>query len=205
MDFYFSPLSTNGRKVAFVLNSLGLEANRKPLDFSLGEHRSDAFLAINPNGMVPALVDGDVTLFESNAIMSYLCSKKDTGLWPTSPARYDILQWMCWQLAHWGPACDAIAVEYVIKPVLFGAEPDPAKVEEGLKSFHRFAAVLETSLGDGFLVGKELTLADIAIAASLTWADTCKLPLADYPKLFAHHERMNAISEWAATAPRLEV
>ncbi|MBW2688115.1 MAG: glutathione S-transferase family protein [Deltaproteobacteria bacterium] len=56
--------------------------------------------ALNPNGKVPTLVDGDTVMWESNAIMCYLAGKGDTELWPKSAKRYDILRWMFWESNH---------------------------------------------------------------------------------------------------------
>src|SRR5690242_13589624 len=118
MDFYTNPLSPNCRKVDAVAKQLGLELNYKIIDVRKGEHRTPAYLAINPNGKVPALVDGDIKLWESNAIQCYLAAKLDTEMWPKSPLRYDILRWQAWELAHFGLAARSVTFERLIKRLL---------------------------------------------------------------------------------------
>ena len=65
MRLYLNVLSPNVRRVRFTAAVLGLELDEKPLDFAKGEHKSPEFLALNPNGAVPTLVDGDLVLTES--------------------------------------------------------------------------------------------------------------------------------------------
>ena len=81
-------------------NELGIELETQTLDLRAGEQRTPEYLALNPNGKVPTLVDGDTVLWESNAIMCYLAGKGDTALWPKSAKRYDILRWMFWESNH---------------------------------------------------------------------------------------------------------
>src|SRR5690606_6560421 len=151
---------------------LGLSLEEKPLDFGKGAHRNPEYLAINPNGAVPTLVDGDFVLTESRAIMQYLASKKpEAGLVPRDEAtRADVTRWQFWDAAHFSPALGTITFEKVIKPMM-GGEPAPRKIEEALVNFRRFAAVLDKHLaGRSFVVGTALTVADLTLAAPLMYA-----------------------------------
>ena len=80
MKLYYHPMSPNVRRVRLAAAVLGLELDEQLVDFAKGEHKAPAFLALNPNGALPVLVDGDFALSESRAIMQYLASKK-----PESP------------------------------------------------------------------------------------------------------------------------
>ena len=94
MKLYTNLFSPNARKVHAVAHALGIDLETHTVDLRAGEQRTPEYLALNPNGKVPTLVDGDTVLWESNAIMCYLAGKGDTDLWPKSAKRYDILRWM---------------------------------------------------------------------------------------------------------------
>src|SRR6516164_3388509 len=103
MKLYHFP-SPNPQKVTFALHELGLECEIVPVDLSKGEQRTPQFLALNPFGRVPVLVDGDVTLWESHAILAYL-GEKTGKLWPTTAAgRADALRWLFFLAGHISPA-----------------------------------------------------------------------------------------------------
>lgn len=204
MKLYQHPASPNCRKPLAVAAHLGLELELELVDLTSGAQRQPAFLAINPNGKVPALVDGGTTLFESNAIMGYLCSKQDTELWPKSNARYDILKWMFWELAHWGPATGVFTFENVIKGALGLGDPDTAALEAGKPALDRVAAVLDGQLeSTPFLCGEGPTLADFAVAAHLTFRNRAKLPLDSHPHINAWAERLDSIPAWRDSTPKL--
>ena len=104
MKLYGFPHSPNTWKVRAVAAHLGLRLDFEFVDLTKGQSRTPAFLALNPTGRTPALVDGDFKLWESNAIMQYLASRTTNSLWPDEArARADIMRWQSWQLAHWGP------------------------------------------------------------------------------------------------------
>ncbi len=204
MKLYINPMSPNARKVITVANHLGLEVETQVVDLQKGEQRKPDFLALNPNGMVPTLVDGDLKLWESNAIMCYLASRQDNALWPKNDSRYDIMRWMSWQLAHFGPACDIFIWENMFKKVLGLGEADAARLEEGKQKLERFGGVLNQQLqGQDWLVGKALTLADIAVAAPLTYAQAAQIPLAQFPAIDAWLKRLDEVAAWRDSAPAM--
>ena len=104
MKLYCFPPSSNSRKVLAVVRQLGIDVETEIVDLSAGAQRRPEYLAIEPSGRTPALVDGDFRLGESNAIMQYLAATApQNGLWPRDERmRADISRWQCWQLAHWG-------------------------------------------------------------------------------------------------------
>ena len=84
------------------------------------------FVALNPNKRMPVLEDDGFVLWESNAILHYLASKKpESGLWPTDVKRQaDVLRWLSWEAAHWTPACTPMAFERVVKKLSGQGDPD---------------------------------------------------------------------------------
>ena len=109
LDLHYWP-TPNGKKVTILLEECGLEYNVVPCRIGRGDQFTDEFLSISPNNRMPALVDHDplgggepIAVFESGAIMLYLAEK--TGqFWPQDPAtKYEVVQWVMWQMANQGP------------------------------------------------------------------------------------------------------
>jgi len=99
MQLYHFP-SPNPQKVTFALKELGLDCEIVEVDLGKGEHRQPAFLAHNPFGRLPVLLDGGLTLPESHAILAYL-GEKTGRLWPASAAgRADALRWLFFLSQH---------------------------------------------------------------------------------------------------------
>ena len=103
IKFYFHP-SPNPAKVALFLEESGLPYEMIPVDTRKGEQHHPEFLAINPNGKTPAIVDGDATIFDSNAILMYLAEKTGKFLPENTPAaRGQFLSWMMFVASGVGP------------------------------------------------------------------------------------------------------
>ena len=203
MKLYYNPLSPNVRRVRLTAAVLGIELEEKLVDFSKGEHKTPDYLALNANGAVPTLVDGDFVLSESRSIMQYLASKKpESGLLPRDEAaRADVTRWQFWDAAHFSPQLGSLAFEKLIKGMVGLGEPDNAKINEALTNFRRFAAVLNQRLeGKQHVVGNDLTLADLTLASSLMYAKQTEVPLADFPNIEAWLARITALEGWKKTA-----
>jgi glutathione S-transferase len=191
-------------KVRAVAAHLGLRPDFEFVDLTRGQSRIAEFLALNPTGRTPVLVDGDFTLWESNAIMQYLASRTPNALWPNEARiRADIMRWQSWQLAHWSKeGCEPLLFERLVKKIMNLGAPDPAVVAKGTENFHREARVLDAHLAkQSYLVGKEPTLADFSVAAPLFHAQAAELPLAPYPHIRDWFERVSALPAWRETAP----
>src|SRR5229473_627521 len=131
MKLYHFP-SPNPQKVTFALGELGLECEMVPLDLAKGEQRKPEFLAINPFGRVPVLVDGDLTLWDSHAILAYL-GEKTGKMWPTSMAgRVDALRWLFFLSGHLTPPAGEMASR--IRSKALGLPPDEAMIARGEKA-----------------------------------------------------------------------
>jgi glutathione S-transferase len=204
MKLYHNPLSPNVRRVRLTAAVLGIELEEKRLDFAKGEHKNPEYLALNPNGAVPTLVDGDYVLTESRAIMQYLASKKpESGLLPRDEAaRADVTRWQFWDASHFSPHVAAIAFERLIKGMMGMGDPDQRKIDEALTSFRRFGAVLNKRLeGKSYVVGSALTVADLTLASSLMYAKQAEIPLAELPHVQSWFNRISELDGWKKTNP----
>ena len=102
MKLYAFPPSPNTWKVRAVAAHLGIPLDMEYVDLFKGASHTPAYLAINPTGRTPSLVDGDFKLGESTAIMQYVASQKPNSLWPNDARiRADVMRWQSWTLAHW--------------------------------------------------------------------------------------------------------
>jgi glutathione S-transferase len=203
MKLYGFPPSPNTWKVRAVAAHLGIPLEMQFVD--LTKPRAAEYLALSPTGRTPTLVDGDFKLTESNAILQYIASQKPNSLWPNDPrTRADIMRWQCWQLAHWGKeACEPLIVNRLVKKLLNLGPPDEAEVAKGTAAFHKEAKLLDAQLAKGpYLVGKELTLADFAVAAPLFYIQQGGLPVESYAKLRDWFGRVSALPAWRDTAPQ---
>jgi GST-like protein len=105
IKFYFNG-SPNPTKIALMLEETGLDYEPIPIDTRTGDQFDPAFLKVNPNGKVPAIVDGDVTVFDSNAILLYLAEKTGKFLPPAGDAnRAELLSWLMFVATGIGPFC----------------------------------------------------------------------------------------------------
>src|SRR4051812_45106053 len=104
MKLYSNSLSPKCRKVLAFAKYLGLKLEVETMDVRNNSTKEPAYLAMNPNGKIPTLMDGDKPVWESNVIMAYLASKNDSTAWPKSDARYEIMKWMSWESCHFAPA-----------------------------------------------------------------------------------------------------
>ncbi|SMF95813.1 glutathione S-transferase [Methylomagnum ishizawai] len=204
MKLYFHPASPFARKPRIVAHLLGLELETEFVDLFAGKGQVPEFLKLNPHGKVPTLVDGDFSLWESNAILQYLAAKQgDTALYPDDvKVRADIARWLFWESSSWSQVCMVYVNENILKPMLGRGEPDPAELAKVEEKFHRFAKVLDGHLaGRDWLVGDGITLADVSVAASLMYAVPGKYPLEGYANIARWFGQVQALPAWAATAP----
>jgi glutathione S-transferase len=204
VKLYGFSASPNTWKVRAVAVHLGIPLDYEFVDLTKGESRTPRFLAINPTGRTPALVDGDFKLWESTAIVQYLASQKPNSLWPDDArVQADIARWQSWELAHWGKeACQPLLFERLVKRVLNIGAPDEAVVAKATECFHKEAKVLDDHLAkQPYLAGKDVTIADFSVAAPLFYAQGAALPLEPYPRVREWFGRVAALPCWQQTAP----
>ncbi|TCD71660.1 Glutathione S-transferase 2 [Steccherinum ochraceum] len=162
---YMHQAGPNSWKVAFVLNELGLEYERKYISLAAEEQKTPEYLKINPNGRLPALVDhenDDYTVWESAAILLYIVDKYDKESKLSFPAdhpeRHHLYQWLFFQMSGQGP--------YMGQAFWFiRSHPEhiPSAIERYKNEIKRVVGVLESVLSkQEWLVGEKLTIADIS-------------------------------------------
>jgi glutathione S-transferase len=198
--YYF--LTPNARKACVTAKHLGLKPEYKLVDLGKGEQRSPEFLAINPNGRVPTLVDEDHVIWESNAIMYYLARKAGSDLWPRDEREVDVIRWLSWDLAHFTRHTNTLFYEGVVKPQIGLGEPNKDVLKEALDMFRRTAPVLEQHLaGRTWVVGDGLTVADFALASYLPEAPVSGVPVSEFPNIEKWLARVMALPAWADPYP----
>jgi glutathione S-transferase len=205
MKLYHFPVSPNSRRVVATLHHLGLDCELVAVDLSKSQQMQPEFLQLNPNHMIPVLVDGNFNLWESNAIMQYLCSKvPGNSLYPSDAiSQADINRWQFWQTGHFGSACSVFIFEYLIKPMFGRGETDLQEVAKGEERFHRFAKVLDDHLkGRAWLVGNSVTLADFSVGSYLDLADRAQFPMAPYLEIKRWYAAIEQLPAWQSSAPQ---
>jgi glutathione S-transferase len=155
--------SSNVQKVLWCCGELSLEYERVDLGGPFGGNQDPEYLAMNPNGLVPTVKDGDLVMWESNTICRYLCTTYNGGrLYPTAPVvRTHVERWMDWQLSSIGPPMGALLFGLIrTKP----EQRDHAATEAARRKALAAWTIVEDALEDRpFLAGPELTLAEITL------------------------------------------
>ena len=203
MRLYHHPLSSNSRRAAMAAAHLGLPAEFIKIDLESGEQRSPQFLALNPNGMVPVLEDNGFILTESHAIMLYLAEKAPGhAAYPEDArARADIHRWVFWNAQHFQPTVSIFVWENLVKGMIGQGPADPAQLRRGEDLMERYAPVLDGHLAHRrWVCGDGVTLADLALGATLLAAAPANVPLAPYGDLLAWFARVQALEAWRETA-----
>ena len=185
LKLYADPITVNCRKAIAGLDLIGIPYERIHIDYFTGQQQSAEYIALNPNAALPALVDDDFVLWESNAILQYAADKLgNTSAYPTDlRVRADINRWLLWEASAWFPSCYVYLVENCVKPLLKG-QPDPATIAAQDATFHKLAGILDARLANSqWIAGGSPTIADIALAAPIHLHAYQKLPLVPYAHL----------------------
>ncbi len=198
IDLY-TAATPNGYKVSIALEELGLPYALHVLDLTAGEQKRPEFLAINPNGRIPAIVDrdaGDFPVFESGAIVIYLAEK--TGrLLPSDPkGRSRVLQWLMFQMGGLGPMMGQANVFARYFP-----EQIPSVIDRYLRESRRLLEVLDGRLANEEWLAGDYSIADIA---NFCWARAHSWPGIDISGLDHLQRWMDAIAERPAVQRGLQ-
>jgi GST-like protein len=159
IDLYTAP-TPNGFKASIALEELEIPYETHAIDLASGEQKSEAFLAINPNGRIPAIVDraaDDFAVFESGAILVYLAEKAGRLLPEDPKGRSRVLQWLMFQMGGVGPMQGQAHVF-----VRYAPEKIPFAIERYQRETRRLYEVLDRRLGQADYLAGEYSIADIA-------------------------------------------
>ena len=185
IDLY-TAATPNGHKVSITLEELGLPYSVHVLDLSAGEQKEPAFLKINPNGRIPAIVDrsnGDFPIFESGAIMLYLAEREGRLIPADEKGRSRVVQWLMFQMGGLGPMMGQANVfaKY------FPERIQPA-IDRYLRESRRLLEVLDGHLADNEFLAGDYSIADIA---NFAWARVYHWPGVDI-------EGLDHLQRWMA-------
>lgn len=170
LTLYYAP-QTRSVRPRWLLEEIGLPYEIVRLDLEAGDQKRADYLKINPNGTVPAIVDGDVVLFESGAICQYLADKDPAQRMapaPGTPARASYYQWIHYAMSGLEPPAVAIFTHTILRPQ---PERMPAVAEEARPRLAGALDVVDHALeAREFIVGDHLTAADVMIGSTAAWA-----------------------------------
>ena len=185
----YSWATPNGHKVHIMLEECGLQLERDwrvhPINIGAGDQFQPAFLKISPNNKIPALLDPEgpdgapISLFESGAILLYLAAKTGKFLPKTDRAKYEVLQWLMFQMGGVGPMLGQTHHFRIYAP-----EKIPYAINRYTNETKRLYGVMDKQLASHrYIAGDEYTIADIAIFPWLRSWQNQGVDWADYPRL----------------------
>lgn len=178
----------NGRKVSIALEEMGIEYETHLINIGRDDQFAPEFIAISPNNKIPAIVDGEQSVFESGAILMYLARKTEQFLAPEGTAHYwKTMEWLMWQMGGFGP---------MLGQTHHFLHFNSGKSEYAEKRFQneakRLYGVLDAQLASSEYVAGELSIADFAIWPWASRFDFQKLDLNDYPNVLRWYKQLAA-------------
>jgi glutathione S-transferase len=180
----------NGRKVSIALEEMELDYAVYPVPLRTGVQKSPAFLAINPNGRIPAIVDVEAdrfAVFESGAILIYLAEKCGRFLPAEARARSVTLQWLMWQMGGLGPMHGQANVFNRYFP-----EHLPSVIKRYQDETKRLMTVMDTRLATSAYLAGEYSIADMACWPWVSQHDWAGVSIDDLPNLRRWHAEVGA-------------
>ncbi|MDA0272432.1 MAG: glutathione S-transferase family protein [Proteobacteria bacterium] len=164
----------------WAIEEVGIEYTHVPTHF-FNDSKTDEYLSVNPNGRIPALVDGDLTLFESMAINLYLAKKYAPTLYPTSENDQAIaIQWSVWAISEIEPQ----QMQIVIQKFFNRDNIDQSVIDSATENLQRPLAVLNEQLADRqYLLGDNFSVADLNVAGVMLLMQMIGFDLSAYPNI----------------------
>lgn len=193
----YGPKQSTAWRCFWMCEEVGLPYEMMPMDFSKGEHKSEAYLKLNPNGKVPTLVDGPFVLWESVAINAYLAEKHKPELLGSSiEDRAHVQQWGYWTVANLAHPVEVLVV-HKWRPF------PPEVLAKAAEDTKHFLGILEGCLaGKDYLVGNAFTLADLNVGSAVATAQRGGIDVAAYPLITAWFGKLAARPAFLKAAPQ---
>ena len=196
------------RRVLAVAKHLGIVADLVEVDLAAGDLRSAEYAALNPNQTAPTLIDGGHVIWESSAIMAYLCIKAGSDMWPAHNAteQVEVLRWLSWNDCQWAPAIGPFYFERIVKATFALGPPDEDAIQNCLGKFLRYAKVLNSHLdGRTHVACERLTIADFQLASMASYWREAQMPMRAFPHILAWVERLQQLPAWRDPWPEQAV
>lgn len=192
------------RRVLALAKHLGIDAEFVEVDMMAGGLQTPAYAALNPNMKAPTLVDGELVLWESSAIMAHLCIRAGSDMWPAhAPAeQVQVLRWLSWNDQHWSGAVGSFYFEHVVKATFGIGAPDRAALVDKVEALRKLARLLDEHLhGKEFVACGRLTIADFQLASMAAHWREAEMPLHDFKNVVRWLDGLMRIPAWAEPWP----
>ena len=206
LEIYLDPCTINSRKVLAGLDLVKAKYNYNYINYFEGGQKDPEFVKnINAFATVPAAVDGDLHITESNAIMAYAADLNDSPAYPKDlKQRANVNRWLLWETSAWFGSCYVYLIQNVVQPLL-GNKPDESVIAGEADKWNRYAEILNDQLGKTkWIAGDQLTIADIAIASPMHLHEASKFPMDKYPNLQRWIAEVEKLPEWQKTQGAVE-
>jgi glutathione S-transferase len=176
---------------------------QSPVEFIRANPRNpeeeDAFRAINPNTLAPVLVEGQRSIWETDAIACRLSQLANSDFWPDDRDLPELIKWLSWSAHHFSRAGSAFYFENLIRPKYLNQSADQKILADAGGDFRRFASVLDEIMANRtWIMCDRMTYADFRVATVLPFAEAAALPVKDYPNILKWHDRLNLVDAWRA-------
>ena len=175
--------SSNVQKVVWLCEEIGLPYERENIGGPYGGNDQDEYLALNPNGRIPTVIDEDFVIWESNACVQYLASKHAAGTWYPDDlrTRARAVQWMDWSLSTLAPTHAPVYQGLIRTPE---DQRNPEAIARGREAWSKCMAMLDRHLADrAYIAGDKITMGDISPATvTFRWFNL-DFKREDYPNL----------------------
>jgi glutathione S-transferase len=195
MKLYYSQ-NLNPRVAVAVARHL-----ESPLEFVRVAPRDpaqeDGFRPINPNTLVPVLVEEGRSLWETDAIACRLAQLAKSEFWRTDARMPEMLMWVSWSNQHFTLPASTHYFERIVRPTFSNVAEDPARMAKDLAAFCKYAGILNEALATRkWLVDDQLSYADFRTATVLPFAERSGLPLGEYPHIVRWHAQLWELPAW---------
>ncbi len=178
-------------RVRYCLNAMELEYKFIRINPLAGENQTEEFLKLSAAGKIPAIDDDGFALFESNAIMKYLCRKNKSDFYPSDiTAQANVDKWVDFTSIHLANGVGKVLFNKVLAGIV-GADVDEQSMKDGYGFIERFLGVIDKQLGKStFLASNAMSIADFCLLATIDPAEVIEVDLTQYPNVAAWRKKL---------------